>query len=503
MIRIGHRSRLASITGALALALTIALPASTLFGQEARESWDAVFIAGKKVGHIHTKVESVQARDGRDLLRVQVDLALNFKRLEDSVTMRVRYGTIETLDGSVLRLDTRLQAGGGEMRTYGDVANDKMILTLEGSGQKQQLEVPWTADVRGPYGPELSLARDPIEPGQKREVKIFIPDLNRIGLSKLEARDFEEITLGKGAIMSLLRVESVVLDDQGKKLPGMDTTYWIDSGGQVLKSYTDAFGGMETFRTTKEAAMAPSRDKLDMVQATVIRVPRGITNPTATTRVLYRVELKDLEPGEVFPEDPRQSLRTDASGQTILEVRLAGPEQGQAGPDRVDEEYLRPNPLINSEDARVIELTRRAIGNASDPWARVVAIVQWVADNLRTKNFEVAFASASDVAKDLSGDCSEHSVLTAAMCRAAGVPCRVAIGLVYSEELRGFGYHMWNEVYINGRWVAVDPMFRQTDVDATHIKLNDSSLDGVSPFEQFLDIVKVFDKLVLEPIEVR
>ncbi len=497
MIRNGRRLSLTMF------AIGIALFASSAVGQEARESWDAVFIAGKKVGHIHTKVEPVKARDGRDLLRVQVDTSLSFKRLEDSVTMRVRYGTIETLDGSVLRLDTRLQAGGGEMRTYGDVQEGKMDLTLEGSGQKQRLEVPWAADIRGPYGPEMSLAREPIEPGQVREVKTFIPELNRIGLTTLDAKDFEEVELGKGITMTLLRIEGVVKDDNGSKLPGMETTYWIDSSGQILKSLTDAFGGMATYRTTREAALSPSRDKLDMVEATIIRTPRAITNPTSTTRVLYLVTLKDIEASEVFPEDSRQSLSKTSDGKTRLEVRLSGPEQGEAGPDRVADEFLSASPLINSQDAKVVELTRSAIGNASDPWARAVAIVQWVSDNVREKNFEVAFASASDVARSLAGDCSEHSVLAAAMCRAAGVPARVAIGLVYSEDLRGFGYHMWNEVYVNNRWVAIDPMFRQSEVDATHIKLNDSSLDGVSPFEQFLDIVKVFNKLGLEPIEVR
>ena len=89
------------------------------------------------------------------------------------------------------------------------------------------------------------------------------------------------------------------------------------------------------------------------------------------------------------------------------------------------------------------------------------------------------------------------------MCRAAGVPARVAIGLVYVDHLGGFGYHMWNEVYVNRRWVAIDSSFDQTDVDAVHIKLSDSSLDGISPFESFLGVAKVFKKLSLKPLEIR
>ena len=62
---------------------------------------------------------------------------------------------------------------------------------------------------------------------------------------------------------------------------------------------------------------------------------------------------------------------------------------------------------------------------------------------------------------------------------------------------------MWNEVYVNRRWVAIDAAFDQTSVDATHLKLADASLDGVSPFEPLLSVSQVFGKLTLEPIEIR
>jgi hypothetical protein len=62
---------------------------------------------------------------------------------------------------------------------------------------------------------------------------------------------------------------------------------------------------------------------------------------------------------------------------------------------------------------------------------------------------------------------------------------------------------MWNEVYVNNRWVALDPSWDQTAVDATHIKLSDSSLEGVSPFSAFLPLLQVMGKLEIEPLELR
>ena len=112
------------------------------------------------------------------------------------------------------------------------------------------------------------------------------------------------------------------------------------------------------------------------------------------------------------------------------------------------------------------------------------------------------FAAASEVARNLTGDCTEHGVLTAAMCRARGVPARVVVGLVYADHLGGFGFHMWNEVYVHRRWVAIDAGFDQTSVDAVHIKLTDTSLAGVSPYEVPASR-PVMSKLSLEPLEVR
>src|SRR5262249_58062297 len=131
-----------------------------------------------------------------------------------------------------------------------------------------------------------------------------------------------------------------------------------------------------------------------------------------------------------------------------------------------------------------------------------VAIQRWVSENIKDKNFGVAFANAAEVARDLRGDCTEHSVLTAAMCRAVDVPSRVAVGLIYADHLGGFGFHAWDEVYVNRRWVAIDAAFNQYDVDATHIKLADTSLDGVSPYEPFIPIVRVSNKMTLEPVEI-
>jgi transglutaminase-like putative cysteine protease len=220
--------------------------------------------------------------------------------------------------------------------------------------------------------------------------------------------------------------------------------------------------------------------------------------------VKYRIALKDSEAARAVPTDARQSVQAEGGANSaILEVRSLGPMDGSPGSNEVDPQFLKSNPLVTSDDLRVRSRAQTVTRGVEDPWEKAKRINQWVFQNIRSKNFKVAFAPANDVVRDLAGDCTEHAVLTAAMCRAVGVPARVVIGLIYVDELEGFGYHMWDEVYVNKRWVALDPSWNQTDVDAVHIKLAETSLDGVSPFEAFLPLVRVMGKLSIEPIELR
>jgi hypothetical protein len=332
---------------------------------------------------------------------------------------------------------------------------------------------------------------------------MFQPELNEVCGIKLTAVKEEEVELGGGAKRKLLRVEqTTTLDDKPRK--EFDVTLFVDSKGQIIKSHSEVNGGMSLYRTTREGALAAGGGNFDQITHSIIKVPRPINNPERTRNVRYKVTFKGATPASVIPDDRRQTVTPSAKeSEATLVVKTAGRNVGAAGEETVDPAYLRANALVDAKDPRVIELTQRAVGNALEPWDKATRIEKWVFQNVNEKNFKTGFAPSSEVARNLAGDCTEHSVLTAAMCRAAGVPARVAVGLIYVRDLGGFGYHMWNEVYVNRRWVALDSTVDQQDVDAVHIKLKDTSLDGVSPFEAFLPIVTVLGKLSIEPIEIR
>jgi hypothetical protein len=498
-------TRRSSFAFALRLGLPALLALVTCQGAFGQESWDAHYLSGSKVGYTHTWVEKVKDRGtGKDYLRVRVYIELSIKRDKDVSVMKMQYGTIETENGEVLRLDTRTLTGeDNELRAYGDVRRGEMLLKLESNGEHQSRTIPWGKDVRGPYAAEQSMAKTPMKEHESRPLKMFIPDLNKVADITLTAKAIETVIMGDGSTRPLLRIEQTTKVD-GKPRPEFNNIMWADSGGQVLKAEQDTIGKFIIYRTTKEAALAPSGPvQFNLITGTVVKT-RPIPDAEQTREVKYRVTLNDGEIAQAIPTDPRQTVQVENNpASAILTVKSPGPLDGTAGPAEVDPEYLKSNVLITSNDSRVRTLTQRATRGVADPWTKVQRLNRSVFRNVQEKTFRVGFAGASEVARNLSGDCSEHAVLMAAMCRASGIPARVVVGLVYVNKLGGFGFHMWNEVYINQRWVAVDSTFDQTTVDATHIKLSESSLEGVAPFEAFLPVLKVAGKIQIEPLELR
>jgi hypothetical protein len=488
----GHLVRITCLAVAIGLVGSIA---------RAQESWDAIYLAGTKIGHVHTYVEKVKAQ-GKEYLRVRIDMEQRIKRDRDFSVTKLTYGTIETLDGQVLRLDTLIEAGEQKIRTHGDVISGQMDLILESNGGKQSVVIPWSTEVRGPYAAEQSMAREPMKEHEARSLKMFMPTLNKVCDIELKALAIEPTVMGDGSKRPLLQVEQKTSVD-GKPKPEFDVKLWVDSEGQVLKQEVDLLGGYVQYRTTKEAAKAKGGPRqFDLIEGSMIKVKHVLPSPEETRMVRYKLAFKDTDPGQIIPVDSRQSLKAGATkNSAILEVKSMGPLEGQAGPAEVDAQYLRPNVMVTSEDRQVKQLALKATRGVSDPWQKAVRIQDWVFKNITGKNFEVAFAAANEVARNRSGDCTEHAVLAAAMCRAVGIPSRVVMGLVYMKNQSAFGFHMWDEVYVNQRWVAIDPAWNESTVDAAHIKIAESSLDGVAPFEAVSPILRVMGKMEIDPIE--
>jgi len=159
--------------------------------------------------------------------------------------------------------------------------------------------------------------------------------------------------------------------------------------------------------------------------------------------------------------------------------------------------------LIQSDNARIEQMAEEAVGEEHDVWQAVLKLERYVQKKITKKNFSQAIATAADVALNLEGDCTEHAVLLAALCRARKIPARVVVGLVHFRDRQGsaFAFHMWNEVWVEDRWVPMDATLGRGGIGAGHLKLADSSLKGASPFSVFVPVLNVIGQLELEIVK--
>jgi transglutaminase-like putative cysteine protease len=265
---------------------------------------------------------------------------------------------------------------------------------------------------------------------------------------------------------------------------------------------TSSLANMTAYRVTKEVALAPAGEiSQDFGLKTLVKIDKQIPNPLDATEIVYRVRIKDDSPEKIFPTDERQSLAMNDDGQWLMTIRAIDPgNAARAAANNNLAEFLRPNNWLQSDHPRVAAAAKQAIANASDSWEKARRIERWVFENIKQKNFSTAFESAAVVAEKLEGDCTEHGVLVAAMARAAGIPSRVATGLVYAQRLGAFGFHMWAEVHVAGHWIPLDGTLGLGHASPTHIKLSDSSLDGVDATTVLLPVLQVMDRLKIEVV---
>ena len=128
---------------------------------------------------------------------------------------------------------------------------------------------------------------------------------------------------------------------------------------------------------------------------------------------------------------------------------------------------LTSNIYLQCDDAKVVELARAAIGDTTDALLAARKIESYVSEFIQEKDLSVGYASALETIQSRQGDCTEHAVLTAALCRAVGIPAQVVIGVVYVEQFgklsQCFGGHAWTRVLIKDQWLDLDAAFIGTE----------------------------------------
>lgn len=462
--------------------------------------WETVFARDRdgkdqQIGFAHLKLETADV-DGKKQVRGTRDLNLTIKRDGQTAQLKASTGTDETPEGKVLAVSMQQWIGAKQaviMRGMVDESGKKIKVSVQ-STVKNEFENPWDARVIGLSG-ETTLLRDKkIKPGDTFSYRIFEPSISHVATINVVVKDVEEVLLPRGGKKKLLRVESTPEKIQDVQLPA--STIWADPDTLepvMTQINMPGIGLLTMLRSNEKAATGPLGDTPDLMKMQTIRLGQRISGGVQGLHsVTYKVTVTgDADPAKLIKTDDRQRM-DKADGKTFeLTVEARRAPKKLAKEVEADEEFLKSNFYINSDDETVKKLAELAVGKLSDPWDKARAVERWVRGNMKAVNYTEAMATADHVAKTRTGDCSEASMLTAAMCRAQGIPSRTAMGLVYIDNPEtgpALAFHMWTEVYVKGQWLGLDAMLGQGGVGPGHLKITDHSWHEIRDFKPLLPV---------------
>jgi transglutaminase-like putative cysteine protease len=467
-------------------------------GEVLEESWAAHHVRGSKVGHRHMRVFRHGGPEAGLLRVVSVD-RLELRRFGGRTEQTLTMASLETDEGQVRQLAYQLEDGTSVQQAGGVVQDGHLLLTRSTDEGTQTVRLDWSSRQSGIFGVERSLRRQPMKEGERRTIEVFFPLIDRTASLELVTQGAEPLEVD-GQARSAMRVEAADPRAETWQAP---TIYWVDHEGKLVK-VRESFLDRET--RVVDASRATERNDslaLDLGVDVGVRVEPPIERPSEVKYAVYRVELDGLDPRKVFPVGASQRVLSAEEGVVLVTVRQVTPDT----PPKLDvpanaplRDDLEPNLLIDSHHPRIVAIATSVAGSIEHPWFAAQQLERHVHGRLSKTDVSQVFGSAATVAEQKSGDCSEHAVLLAAVCRARDIPARVAVGLVYSSERERFLYHMWNEVWIGDRWIPLDATLGPNRVGGCHIKLRHSNLADQTPFSLISPVMQLIERMKIDVV---
>ncbi len=294
---------------------------------------------------------------------------------------------------------------------------------------------------------------------------------------------------------------------------------WRDTKGHLYQADYDALdmqlvyaSSLQVKQYNEQASTVPDLFLDNDVSVLSIPFPRHIYKAEYH---LFPLKGKQINLSSYFKPSAGQQIKLiSAYGTQGLMVSVTQPTPENTAityPTLYDSRYLKANDYINPSNSKMVRQIKSIVGPERRSYYAVKKLHQWVYKNIVNKSLSMGFASSDQVFASREGDCTEHAVLLAAMTRSLGIPSRVAVGLAYfddpsSPELGRFRYHMWTEVYIgdskSGTWLPVDASMPEFAMDATHLKIADSSLANSADVSMLSQkVVPVLGKIRMEVAE--
>ncbi|MHC4381925.1 MAG: transglutaminase-like domain-containing protein [Planctomycetota bacterium] len=490
-------SRISNLRFILAAVAASMLAAhATADWKQVDERWYIVELAGAQAG---TMVERVHSDGERYRMENEVKLSISRGAVSTDIEMRSSY--LETLDGRPLTIRYVQEMASQSVDTEWRFEGDQVIQTTRQAGRELVKEHPLPA---GRWLTPMAVHRYWLERREAGADQITYRTVDpQAGLQPIMVT---QKLVGEGTYEFDGRpIPVTVWESTTDLMPIVAKEQYSSDGYLVHQELVAGFGKMVTRIATRAEAQADAGPAPEVLIKTFVEPDRPIPNVMKSTTATLNVELKEgsmptlpsagaqkFKPG---PDDGTATLTIDTSvGQPVdLTAKQGAP-------------YLDASAMIDVGDPVIQALAAKAVrGAGSDPLERAEAMRAFVHTFVNEKGLDTAFATASETAQLRAGDCSEHAVLLCAMLRAEGIPARVAIGLIYTDSFLGregiFGWHMWTQALIDGRWVDLDATLPRR-YHAGHVLTGVSALGEGALAAELASSITLMGNLRIEVVDV-
>lgn len=429
------------------------------------DSWMQVLFKETPIGYSHTWVDS-RVESPEETYAVNNVTFMNLKMM--GLTQWVKVSAGATLDAryNLQKFFAVMNSSAYTTRLDGErIGGAAFRARVRTAGGEQTLQLTIPDDVIL-YSPMTEMAMRRLQPGQSLQLRTFDP-------LSMTTSDLS---------VQALRRETFPLDGRDRETTvlklvyqGLETLSWIDAEGRILRQETPFGWTLQACSPEKAMAFKQDADQAeDMLLSLAVPCRGSLANPRACRTIQLILYGSGLDSQAIA--SPRQEITRQETNSLHLTLLAQQPPVQRQPLGSVSEEYrpwLNSSAFIQSGHPDLARQAKAIVDHQTDSWDAATAIYAWVYRNVK-KQSAISLPSALDVLRNMEGDCNEHTYLFVALARAAGLPARIHVGLVYAEmpgrPEGAFYYHAWPAVYV-GEWIEMDPTLGQVTVDASHLSL--------------------------------
>ena len=406
---------------------------------------------------------------------------------------------LETEDGKPISVGSTQEAMGMVQETHWKFDDGMLEMTTQAGGEPIVKQVPlpkkpWLT----PQAVKRMFKRKMKEGLTEIAYQTMTPELGPSIITVMMTKTGEKVRDILGEEKTVISWETV-----NDKMPVVGTELYTSDGLHVGSSVNAGFGAIENKIMSKFDALSPINEVPELMFSLFIEPNKKISNDA--NKLTMKVESKDGSPLNL-PSVGMQRATSNDDGSVTLVVDLNSPSSATAE-ELTNEKFLSKSAICDGTDEAVVAIATEALEplpqDASDK-EKALLLRSKVFDFIEEKGMSTAFASASQTARSKAGDCSEHAVLLCGVLRAADIPSRGVMGMVYVPQIGGpngvFGWHMWSQALIDGKWVDLDATLK-TPFNVGHITTTTTSLSDEDFAAEMGKIIETIGNLNVEIVD--